>query len=113
MGKKKNKNNKEKRKEALKALFKSDYFIQKIAILMKMESYPKEEIKAAFKKVMKRRAEESELALTPWGSNEKKPNKDDAFEWSSSTRLNDKDRRVVEKRNKNAETVNLISSILG
>ena len=114
MGKKKD--CKERRKDALKALFKSDYFVEKIAILMKMEDYPKDEVKSAFKKAMKRQSEESELTLTAWGVGGKKKSKEydeDETAWTSSTKLDTRNKHKVVKRDKNRETIELITSILG
>lgn len=115
MGKKKDKDAKERRKEALKALFKSDYFVQKIAILMKMENYPKDEIKSAFKKAMKKQSEQTELDLTAWSSNGKKKSKniDEETAWHSTTKLDNRNKHKVVRRDRNRETVNIISSILG
>ena len=112
--KKKEKNQKDKRKKALKALFDSKYFMNKIAILMRMEDYSKDEVKKAFKKAMKNQAEKTEISLTAWSdSKPKKKNKDDIWTIQTDTAIDSNDKSKVVKRQKNRETADLISQILG
>ena len=117
---KKKKDQKAKRKKIMKSLLDSKSFLKKVSVLMKMEDYPKKEIKRAFKEAMKRQAEDSEIVISAWSKGGKKSRRnsgdliddEDFFSLQTDSCLDALDKSIVHRRDKNIETINLISSIL-
>ena len=109
----KKKDGKTRRKEALKALTENNYFMSKIAILLKMEDRTKSDVKRAFKKAMKRQAEESTIEVSAWTNDGRHSHDHDYDNFMPEVKLDSEDKRKVRSRDRNKENADIFATILG